>query len=306
MPDDGVRHLQGDSRERSVDMNEVQMANGNVLPMTMSKFHSETTTPQARSFAPSQQTSFRDLRAAIANDPHRMRNSAATAVMTPPEEIQKIQEEIDQEEQIDFALSNGPYQVRSGGEAGLGVQSQEDANSIEGAIFNFGFNQLHGGALPSRSHSLKQPKSNLDKGAFSSRLLNVVSPMQVAFAAQGPHKTGTSTYKQENTDSEFWNLTADDDSQIDPVLVMRNLSNTNLFSGSTSIIQIQEADNKTSSQRPSVAGTMKQSVESQSPQPQLPAADASPALRQEAGLLLEKQNSSGNTNDEQTIEVQLL
>ena len=121
-------------------MNEVQMANGNVLPMAMSKFHSETTTPQARSFAPSQQTSFRDLRAAIANDPHRMRNSAATAVMTPPEEIQKIQEEIDQEEQIDFALSNGPYQVRSGGEAGLGVQSQEDANSIEGAIFNFGFN----------------------------------------------------------------------------------------------------------------------------------------------------------------------
>lgn len=203
-------------------------------------------------------------------------------------------------------MSNGPYQVRSGGEAGLGVQSQEDANSIEGAIFNFGFNQLHGAALPSRSHSLKQPKSNLDKGAFSSRLLNVVSPMQVAFAAQGPHKTGASTYKQENTDSEFWNLTADDDSQIDPVLVMRNLSNTNLFSGSTSIIQIQEADNKTSSQRPSVAGTMKQSVESQSPQPQLPAADASPALRQEAGLLLEKQNSSGNTNDEQTIEVQLL
>lgn len=95
MPDEGVRHLQGDSRERSVDMNEVQMASGNVLPMAMSKFHSETTTPQARSFAPSQQTSFRDLRAAIANDPHRMRNSAATAVMTPPEEIQKIQEEID-------------------------------------------------------------------------------------------------------------------------------------------------------------------------------------------------------------------
>ena len=213
--------------------------------------------------------------------------SSATAVMTPHEEIQKIQEEIDQEEQIDFALSNSPYQVRSGGNAGLGVQSQEDCNSIEGAMFPFGFNQLHGAALPSRSHSLKQPKSNLEKGAFSSRLQNVVSPMQQALTGQAPHKTGTSTYKQDNTDSEFWNLTADDDSQIDPVLVMRNLSNTNLFSGSTSIIQIQEADNKTSSQRPSVANTMKQSVESHSPQRQPAAADSSSAHRHQAGLVLD-------------------
>ena len=58
-------------------------------------------------------------------------------------------------------------------------------------------------------------------------------------------------YRPENTDSEFWNLTADDESQIDPVQVMRNLNSTNVLSAGTSLIQIQEADNKTNSMVPS-------------------------------------------------------
>ena len=93
-----------------------------------------------------------------------------------------------------------------------------------------------------------QGKSALEKGAISTRLTKVISPVNHGLVPVAHHhKTGSSTYKQENTDSEFWNLTADDESQVDPVLVMRNINLTNLNSVTNSLIQIQEADNKTAS-----------------------------------------------------------
>ena len=63
---------------------------------------------------------------------------------------------------------------------------------------------------------------------MSGRLLNVVSPVY-DYNAYSRQRTGTTYQKQETTDSEFWNLTADDNSsQLDPMLIMRNLSNTQL------------------------------------------------------------------------------
>ena len=88
---------------------------------------------------------------------------------------------------------------------------------------------MHAGV---RSQSMRQPV----QGAYSSRPTHVVS-----LATPQPGKAASSTQKQENTDSDFFNLTAEDESQIDPILVMRNLSNTQLCSNTTSIIQIQES-----------------------------------------------------------------
>ena len=61
---------------------------------------------------------------------------------------------------------------------------------------------------------------------MSNRLVNVVSPVY-DYNPVSRQRTGTTYQKQETTDSEFWNLTADDNSsQLDPMLIMRNLSNT--------------------------------------------------------------------------------
>ena len=88
---------------------------------------------------------------------------------------------------------------------------------------------------------MKQSAQTLEKGAVSSRLTQVVSPVAPSYIHATHHKTGTSTNIKENTDSDFFNLTAEDESQMDPILVMRNLSNTNLGSGTTSMMQIQES-----------------------------------------------------------------
>lgn len=71
----------------------------------------------------------------------------------------------------------------------------------------------------------------MDQGAISTRLTKNVSQM-------GPtiYTHAASTVKQENTDSDFFNLTEENDSQMDPILVMRNLSNTQLCSATTSMI----------------------------------------------------------------------
>lgn len=84
-----------------------------------------------------------------------------------------------------------------------------------------------------------------NKGGVSNRLVKVHSPVY-DYTAISRQRTGTVTTNQkpqETTDSEFWNLTADDNSsQLDPVLIMRNLSNTQLqCSQTTSIVQIQES-----------------------------------------------------------------
>ena len=95
-------------------------------------------------------------------------------------------------------------------------------------------------------------------GAASTRINNYV---QQVMTGHVQHKAGSSVYKQEDTNSEFWNLTADDESQMDPVQVMAKLtciSTYDVLSGNTSIIQVQEADNKTTptTQRNSLISTV--------------------------------------------------
>jgi len=94
---------------------------------------------------------------------------------------------------------------------------------------------MQGVGIGARSHSMKQD-SKVEKGAISTRLQQVVPPIQQAQYPYQMYMAASSTVKQENTDSDFFNLTAEDESQIDPILVMRNLSNTQLCSATTSII----------------------------------------------------------------------
>ena len=51
---------------------------------------------------------------------------------------------------------------------------------------------------------------------------------------------------KENTDSDFFNLTDENESQsMDPFTLMRNISNTIVCSGTSSMIQIQESGSTT-------------------------------------------------------------
>lgn len=77
------------------------------------------------------------------------------------------------------------------------------------------------------------------------RLQKVTSPVDVQNLQQIYNRKATTGKKPDknqtgNTDSDFFNLTAEDnESQIDPVLFMRNISQVN--SGTTSGIFIQES-----------------------------------------------------------------
>ena len=108
--------MDGDLEERSMDQIQMQMVQGNVLPLSMRKTVSEVL----------------DAHTVAVN---RLRNATARLHNASPEQIS---EEIDHDEQIDFALSNSPYHVKSGGMGSLG-QSQ-DANSVGGTVYNFGYN----------------------------------------------------------------------------------------------------------------------------------------------------------------------
>ena len=62
-------------------------------------------------------------------------------------DIDEETNEYDQQEQIDYALSNSPYLVNSGG-APVGTS---DSNSINnGSAYNFGYNSMQNGVVPLR------------------------------------------------------------------------------------------------------------------------------------------------------------
>lgn len=147
-----------------------------------------------------------------------------------------------EDEQIDFALSaNSPFIMKSG----KGYHASQDSNnSLRGTLYNFRCNSMQPYVMAEINRSLC-----VKQGANSMR--NVLAPANVVQTTNDPYLLAQSPpiYRQENTDSEFWNLTADDESQIDPVLILRNLNVTKINSGTTSsMIQIQEANNFTGSQ----------------------------------------------------------
>ena len=165
----------------------------------------------------------------------------------PHEEIVKTQDalrhsaaDLDAKEQTEeFVLSSSPYRVNSGINAPNAVAGQNhsnDSNSISGnnaAIYsNLGYN------TQSRSHhnSLSNNTTTQNQGAISSRLKNVVSPVEVKYSGMVVRQAASSKKQDTHngtTDSDFFALTAEDgESQMDPILIMKNLSNLN--SGTTS------------------------------------------------------------------------
>lgn len=105
---------------------------------------------------------------------------------------------------------------------------------MNGMNLNYGYNSMQNVHSGERSQSMRQKSSKPEAGAISSRLTKNVSQMPTIYQVVG----AASTYKQETTDSDFFNLTDENESQMDPILVMRNLSNTQVCSASatTSII----------------------------------------------------------------------
>lgn len=93
-----------------------------------------------------------------------------------------------------------------------------------------------------------------NQGAITSRLQNVVSPVEVKYPGMpNQQRQAASSKKQDThngtTDSDFFALTNEDgESQMDPVLIIKNLSYLNtgtLNSGTTSSgIFVQEAQNE--------------------------------------------------------------
>ena len=125
-------------------------------------------------------------------------------------EIADESSKLKDEEPIDFALSNqSPLLVNSGG-----APVCSDENSVTSALLNgLGYQSMQTNGLRSQSMKTVNEK-DLVKGAVSSRLTNVISPIQVQFPNRGHRGTiGSTTYKQETTDSDFFNLTAEDESQ---------------------------------------------------------------------------------------------
>ena len=143
--------------------------------------------------------------AAQVQDP-RMRNGGSwfMAKADPSYEIADESSKLKDEEPIDFALSTqSPYLVNSGG---------ADENSVTSALmYGVGYQSMQANGL--RSQSMKQVgEKDLVKGAVSSRLTSVISPIQVLPNRGHRGTIGSTTYKQETTDSDFFNLTAEDES----------------------------------------------------------------------------------------------
>ena len=120
------------------------------------------------------------------------------------------------EEPIDFALSHtSPYLVRSGGAK---LEQSQESNSMGGTLYNFGYNSQQ--TMGNAAHgSFKKVKSETLGGAISNRVIQQPNPIQVRqtqyqnLMSGGAIMTANSTtQKQENTDSDFFNLTAEDES----------------------------------------------------------------------------------------------
>ena len=90
----------------------------------------------------------------------------------------------------------------------------------------------------------EKSNSTQAKGAHSSRLQNLISPVDAQYpTGKAYQRQATSSKKFDannaTTDSDFFTLTAEDnESQMDPVLIMKNLSNLN--SGTSSVVLINE------------------------------------------------------------------
>ena len=149
--------MEGDLQERSMDQIQMQVAQGNVLPMDMRKSQSDIVMTEKQSKASSSNNNankhygFKRQE----TDP-RLRNGGVEEMINVNVMRQgdMIREELDVngEQQIEFTLStNSPYHVKSGGPVGL-----EDSNSysISGTMQNFGYKTVNGTMINSRSQSM--------------------------------------------------------------------------------------------------------------------------------------------------------